>query len=134
MPAAQWVVDKNGTSSTAMVTIDNREFSDVSNTSVLPSQMTQFYAVEGSDDVFYFNGSVADTLSFIKVDEALVKDTKLGYKYVTAEEASVQTYLFNYLHGLALNKYLYTPAGKDSIVRVDENGESELPFDFDRKG
>ena len=106
-----------------MVTIDNREFSDVSNTSVLPSQMTQFYAVEGSDDVFYFNGSVADTLSFIKVDEALVKDTKLGYKYVTAEEASVQTYLFNYLHGLALNKYLYTPAGKDSIVRVDENGE-----------
>ena len=123
MPAAQWVVDKNGTSSTAMVTIDNREFSDVSNTSVLPSQMTQFYAVEGSDDVFYFNGSVADTLSFIKVDDALVKDTKLGYKYVTAEEASVQTYLFNYLHGLALNKYLYTPAGKDSIVRVDENGE-----------
>ena len=123
MPAAQWVVDKNGTSSTAMVTIDNREFSDVSNTSVLPSQMTQFYAVEGSDDVFYFNGSVADTLSFIKVDEALVKDTKLIDKYVTAEEASVQTYLFNYLHGLALNKYLYTPAGKDSIVRVDENGE-----------
>ena len=123
MPAAQWVVDKNGTSSTAMVTIDNREFSDVSNTSVLPSQMTQFYAVEGSDDVFYFNVSVADTLGFIKVDEALVKDTKLGYKYVTAEEASVQTYLFNYLHGLALNKYLYTPAGKDSIVRVDENGE-----------
>ena len=54
------------------ITIDNREFSDVSNTSVLPSQMTQFYAVEGSDDVFYFNGSVADTLSFIKVDEALV--------------------------------------------------------------
>ena len=123
MPAAQWVVDKNGTSSTAMVTIDNREFSDVSNTSVLPSQMTQFYAVEGSDDVFYFNGSVADTLSFIKVDDALVKDAKLGYKYVTAEEASVQTYLFNYLHGLALDKYLYTPAGKDSIVRVDENGE-----------
>lgn len=31
--------------------------------------------------------------------------------------------MFNYLHGLALNKYLYTPAGKDSIVRVDENGE-----------
>ena len=49
------------------------KFSDVSNTSVLPSQMTQFYAVEGSDDVFYFNGSVADTLSFIKVDEALVE-------------------------------------------------------------
>ena len=33
----------------------------------------------------------------------------------------MQTYTFNYLHGLSLDKYLYTPAGKDSIVRVDEN-------------
>ena len=62
-------------------------------------------------------------LSFIKVDEDLVKDAKLGYKYVSENEAKVQTYVFNYLHGLALDKYLYTPAGKDSIVRVNENGD-----------
>ena len=37
-------------------------------------------------------------------------------------EAKVQTYLFNYLHGLALDKYLNVPSGKDSIVRVDETG------------
>ena len=30
--------------------------------------------------------------------------------------------MFNYLHGLALDKYLNVPAGKDSIVRVDETG------------
>lgn len=46
----------------------------------------------------------------------------MGYKYVTENEAKVQTYLFNYLHGLAENKYLNTPSDKDSIVRVDENG------------
>lgn len=123
MPAAQWVVKKNGVSNTALVTIDNREFSDLSIDDVLPNNATQFFSVEGSTDVFYYpnNTNVADTLSFVKVADDLVKDTKLGYKYVSTEEALVQTYVFNYLHGLALDKYLYTPAGKDSIVRVDEN-------------
>ena len=124
MPAAQWVVEKKGTSSIAPVSITNREFSDDSyKTSYqIPSDM-QLFAVEGSaNEVFYFNGNQKDTVSFIKVDEDLVKDAKLGYKYVSENEAKVQTYLFNYLHGLALDKYLNVPSGKDSIVRVDETG------------
>ena len=56
----------------------------------------QLFAVEGSaNEVFYFNGNQKDTVSFIKVDEDLVKDAKLGYKYVSENEAKVQTYLFN---------------------------------------
>ena len=124
MPAAQWVVEKKGTSSIAPISITNREFSDDSyKTSYqIPSDM-QLFAVEGSaNEVFYFNGNQKDTVSFIKVDEDLVKDAKLGYKYVSENEAKVQTYLFNYLHGLALDKYLNVPSGKDSIVRVDETG------------
>ncbi len=124
MPAAQWVVEKKGTSSIAPISITNREFSDDSyKTSYqIPSDM-QLFAVEGSaNEVFYFNGDQKDTVSFIKVDEDLVKDAKLGYKYVSENEAKVQTYLFNYLHGLALDKYLNVPSGKDSIVRVDETG------------
>ncbi|MDD2953594.1 MAG: DUF6383 domain-containing protein [Parabacteroides sp.] len=128
MPAAQWVIKKNGTSSTATVTIDNREFSDLLiqntyGTQVLPDYATQFFAVEGSKDVFYYpvGSTVADTLSFEAVDANLLKNTKLGYKYVNKDSLKIQTYTFNYLHGLALDKYLYTPAGKDSIVRVDEN-------------
>ena len=124
MPAAQWVVEKKGTSSIAPISITNREFSDDSyKTSYqIPSDM-QLFAVEGSaNEVFYFNGNRKDTVSFIKVDEDLVKDAKLGYKYVSENEAKVQTYLFNYLHGLALDKYLNVPSGKDSIVRVDETG------------
>ena len=124
MPAAQWVVEKKGTSSIAPISITNREFSDDSyKTSYqIPSDM-QLFAVEGSaNEVFYFNGNQKDTVSFIKVDEDLVKDAKLGYKYVSENEATVQTYLFNYLHGLALDKYLNVPSGKDSIVRVDETG------------
>ena len=124
MPAAQWVVEKKGTSSIAPISITNSEFSDDSyKTSYqIPSDM-QLFAVEGSaNEVFYFNGNQKDTVSFIKVDEDLVKDAKLGYKYVSENEAKVQTYLFNYLHGLALDKYLNVPSGKDSIVRVDETG------------
>ena len=124
MPAAQWVVEKKGTSSIAPISITNREFSDDSyKTSYqIPSDM-QLFAVEGSaNEVFYFNGNQKDTVSFIKVDEDLVKDAKQGYKYVSENEAKVQTYLFNYLHGLALDKYLNVPSGKDSIVRVDETG------------
>ena len=124
MPAAQWVVEKKGTSSIAPISITNREFSDDSyKTSYqIPSDM-QLFAVEGTaNEVFYFNGNQKDTVSFIKVDEDLVKDAKLGYKYVSENEAKVQTYLFNYLHGLALDKYLNVPSGKDSIVRVDETG------------
>ena len=124
MPAAQWVVEKKGTSSIAPISITNREFSDDSYKTYyqIPSDM-QLFAVEGSaNEVFYFNGNQKDTVSFIKVDEDLVKDAKLGYKYVSENEAKVQTYLFNYLHGLALDKYLNVPSGKDSIVRVDETG------------
>ena len=124
MPAAQWVVEKKGTSSIAPISITNREFSDDSYKTFyqIPSDM-QLFAVEGSaNEVFYFNGNQKDTVSFIKVDEDLVKDAKLGYKYVSENEAKVQTYLFNYLHGLALDKYLNVPSGKDSIVRVDETG------------
>ena len=127
IPAAQWVVEKNGTSNTATVNITNREFNDrLKTTSPL-----QFFKVEGSDDVFCFYGHGPDTLSFKKVADELVADKKLGYKYVSADEAKVQTYTFNYLHGLALDKYLYTPAGKDSIVRVDENdGKSNFRLEL----
>ena len=135
IPAAQWVVTKNGTASTSSITIQNREFNDIeeyvqvgsdtyyNDVLGLNNKTIQLYAVKDSKDVFFYNGSTgqADTLSFIPVTDA--KNLKVGYRYLTDDSVRVQTYVFNYLHGLALDKYLYTPAGKDSIVRVDENGD-----------
>ena len=121
MPAAQWAIVKNGTSSTAPVTVKNREFPELSDSAVaLNNKTVQLYAVDGSDDVFFYNGTVADTLSVTKVEDSLAKDLKLGYRYVSEDSAKVQTYVFNYLHGLALDKYLNVD---ESAVRVDENGE-----------
>ncbi|MDB9152357.1 DUF6383 domain-containing protein [Parabacteroides distasonis] len=130
MPAAQWVVTKNGISSTSSISIQNREFNDKAESGVYPTVKiptnVQLYAVKDSKDVFFYttngdNESVADTVSFVAINDA--KDLKIGYRYVPEDSAMVQTYVFNYLHGLALDKYLYTPAGKDSIVRVNENGD-----------
>lgn len=121
MPAAQWAIVKNGTSSTPPVTVKNREFPELSESAVaLNNKTVQLYAVDGSDDVFFYNGTVADTLSVTKVEDSLAKDLKLGYRYVSEDSAKVQTYVFNYLHGLALDKYLNVD---ESAVRVDENGE-----------
>ena len=118
MPAAQWYVEKQGTSSTAPVTITNREFSDRGlngNLQAFKSGDNVFFTVNN----FTYNGS-RDTLEFIKVDNPT--DAHMGYKYVTKEQASVETYVFNYLHGLSLENGLNTPSDKDSLVRVDETG------------
>lgn len=130
MPAAQWVVKKNGTSATASVSITNREFSDLAHSTVIAdNKAIQFFAVAGSKDVFYYNGSAADTLRFNKVADELVKDAKLGYKYVTENDAKVQTFTFNYLHGLALDKYLVVE--ENGVVRVDEkDGKSSFRLEI----
>ena len=119
MPAAQWYVQKQGSSSTAPVTITNREFSDqgvFGNLQAFKSGDNVFFVVNN----FMYAGS-RDTLEFIKVTNTT--DAHLGYKYVSKEDASAQIYNFNYLHGLSLENGLNTPIDKDSLVRVDETGE-----------
>ena len=127
MPAAQWLVQKQGTSSTAPIKIINREFFDQNdNYGYLGEDGSplQAFTAGAANRVMFTAGEFAgDTLEFIPVSDASKKDAHLGYKYVTPEKASVETYYFNYLSGLALDKGLNTPSDKDSLVRVDENGD-----------
>ena len=121
MPAAQWYVKQNGDIATAPVTITNREFSDLSDNANYQN-LQAFQAEDGS--VFFLGGAFAqDTLKFIPVSDASKADSLLGYKHVDEEQASVETYVFNYLHGLSKDNGLNTPSDKDSLVRVDETGE-----------
>ena len=123
MPAAQWYVKQNGTSTTSPVSIMNREFFDVVQGGLGIDNIQLFNAGNGR---VFFTGTGAfanDTLEFIPVSDASKADSKLGYKYVDEKQASVETYYFNYLSGLALDKGLNTPSTKDSLVRVDETGE-----------
>ena len=123
MPAAQWYVKQNGSSTTSPVSIMNREFFDVEQGGLGIDNIQLFNAGDGR---VFFTGIEAfanDTLEFIPVSDASKADANLGYKYVDEEQASVETYYFNYLSGLALDKGLNTPSTKDSLVRVDETGE-----------
>ena len=128
MPAAQWLIQKEGTSSTAPIKIINREFFDqkegTNNYFGVNGSSLQAFNAGAANRIFFTAGEFAnDTLEFIPVSDASKKDAYLGYKYVDAEKASVETYYFNYLSGLALDKGLNTPSDKDSLVRVDETGE-----------
>ena len=120
MPAAQWYVKQNGSSTTAPVTITNREFGE----KII--NVANFQLFNAGDGRVFFTGSKSfanDTLEFIPVSDASKKDPYVGYKYVDEEQASVETYYFNYLSGLAQDKGLNTPSDKDSLVRVDETGD-----------
>ena len=118
MPAAQWYVQQQGNTATAPVTITNREFNDLKF-----NQGNMAQAFKTADGHYFFGAGPfgMDTLEFIPVTN--VKDSKLGYKYVTPEQASIESYVFDYLHGLSLEYGLNTPADQDSLVRVDETGE-----------
>ena len=129
IPAAQWYVEKQGTISSAPITITNREFFDNENgvDKLGPDYQYQLFAVDGEEDTYFFrsNGAFSnDTVKFIPVKD--VKDAKQGYKYVDEKTSTVETYVFNYLHGLAASSEvgLNTPIAKDSLVRVDETGET----------
>ena len=127
IPAAQWYVEKQGTISSAPITITNREFFDNYEKDLGPNHQYQLFAVDGEEDTYFFrsNGAFSnDTVKFIPVKD--VKDAKQGYKYVDEQTSTVETYVFNYLHGLAASSEvgLNTPIAKDSLVRVDETGET----------
>ena len=129
IPAAQWYVEKQGTIDSAPLKIWNREFFDnenkVNNAATFGKDY-QYQAFQGPDGSVFFRGGAfdGDTVKFIPVTNKT--DAKLGYKYVDEKTSTVETYVFNYLHGLAASSEvgLNTPIAKDSLVRVDETGET----------
>ncbi len=131
IPAAQWYVEQQGSISSAPLKIWNREFFDNVNTingNETFGSNAQYQAFQGPDGTVFFRGGAFanDTVKFIPVSDASKADTKLGYKYVDEKTSTVETYVFNYLHGLAASSEvgLNTPIAKDSLVRVDETGET----------
>ena len=135
IPAAQWYVERQGSISSAPLKIWNREFydqdvdmdGDGADDDYFGDDY-QYQAFQGPDGSVFFRGGAfdGDTVKFIPVSDASKADAKLGYKYVDEKTSTVETYVFNYLHGLAASSEvgLNTPIAKDSLVRVDETGET----------
>ena len=114
MPAAQWVVKSVGT----IATITNREFKNQLETPAL--------MYKAGDNYFYYG---KDTMEFIPVTKT--DDSKLGYKYLSADTLSDHVFTFNYLHELAMDKPINTKLASDSVVWVDKDG-NKMTFSLER--
>ena len=131
MPAYQWVVLKEytettGTKKFSPVKIANREFDE--NFAYTGIQLKQAegakYMYVGSNKI---NGAyviATDSLEFVKVSDASIKDPNLGYLKLTKEELAVNKYTFNYWHPYADDKFI-AQSLKDSTLTV-LNGEDKV--------
>ena len=130
MPAYQWVVLTKYTQSkskpTSPVVITNREFANL-------EADFQLYTKEGAQYMYLKtaqNSDViipADSVKFVAVPQASIKDQYLGYKKLTKEELTVNKYTFNYWHPYADDKFI-AQSSKDSTLTVFE-GKSAFRID-----
>ena len=135
MPAYQWVVLKEytetvGTKKFSPVKIANREFDeDFAYTGIqLKQSEGAKYMYVGSNKISNADFVIAtDSLEFVKVSAASVKDRKLGYLRLEKEELTVNKYTFNYWHPYADDKYI-AQSSKDSTLTVF-GGEEAFKID-----
>ena len=117
MPAYQWVVLKTMHSDKAIetspVVITNREFPQFTAT-------VQFTKNEKGELVgnASIDNKVLSAVTFDALEESLIKDAKLGYKYISDAELSVNKYKFNYLNPFTPDYWIANGDGKDSLLYV----------------
>ena len=62
-----------------------------------------------------------DGVTFVQItDSAIIKDKKLGYKYLAKNELIVNKYKFNYLNPFTQDYWIANGADKDSLIYVKE--------------
>ena len=114
MPAFQWVVEKNRTTSemaaTSPIKITNREFENV----VVDASL-QLYT-DGPSKL----AGVEITSANFTADPANVKaNPYVGYRFLNADSLTVTTYKLRYLHEFADDKYMGTSSdAADSVLYV----------------
>ena len=153
MPAYQWVVLKKYTNTpasraTSPVMIANREFDtdfEYVGVQLMKKEGAKFMSVNGSmmstskwgwdtnedgeNDYYPEILSGKDSIEFVAVPAASVKDQYLGYKKINKDSLLVNKYTFNYWHPYADDKFI-AKSDKDSTLTVldgkDAFGISEI--------
>jgi len=94
IPAFQWIVEKtrkNDTDNTSPIRITNREFS-------ITLPVTQLNTTDDGAELGY---GYVKPAGFTAVPDAQKANPYLGYKFISQEESTVFTYVFNYLNTFA---------------------------------
>ena len=116
MPAYQWVITKTlnseASQATSPIKVVNREFLDTYNNVQL--RLNDKNEIDASYDLL-------DGVTFVQItDSAIIKDKKLGYKYLAKNELIVNKYKFNYLNPFTQDYWIANGADKDSLIYVKE--------------
>ena len=116
MPAYQWVITKTlnseASQATSPIKVVNREFLETYNNVQL--RLNDKNEIDASYDLL-------DGVTFVQItDSAIIKDKKLGYKYLAKNELIVNKYKFNYLNPFTQDYWIANGADKDSLIYVKE--------------
>ena len=118
MPAYQWVVTKTLSTATSLatspITITNREKPNKKWNNVQLRLNDKGEIIASSSE---FNNVTFDQIK----DSTIIKDKKLGYKYLSNNELIVNKYKFNYLNPFTQDYWIANGADKDSLIYVKQD-------------
>ncbi|WP_102407185.1 DUF6383 domain-containing protein [Parabacteroides bouchesdurhonensis] len=138
MPAYQWLIwrtqEAESLASSSPVMLTNREFDG--QTSTIQLAKDDEGKIMTASSLFGLNVA---SLNFDQIeDSAIIKDEKLGYKWLKPSDLLVEKYKFNYLHPYSDDKWIGRNAknSKDSILYAqDELGSfTLLEGNYDKYG
>ena len=117
MPAYQWVITKTLSSEISQATsplkIINREFPTATSWANLQLRLNDEGEIVTGDILL-------GDASFIQItDSAIIKDKKLGYKYIPSQDLQITKYQFNYLNPFTQD-YWIANGTNDSLVYVKQ--------------
>ena len=123
MPAYQWVVTKTLSTATSLatspITITNREFPNKKWNNVQLRLNDKGEIIASSSE---FNNVTFDQIK----DSTIIKDKKLGYKYLSNNELIVNKYKFNYLNPFTQDYWIANGADKDSLIYVKQDANEYI--------
>ena len=122
MPAYQWVITKTlnseASQATSPIKVVNREFLETYNNVQLRLNDKGEIIASSSE----FNNVTFDQIK----DSTIIKDKKLGYKYLSNNELIVNKYKFNYLNPFTQDYWIANGADKDSLIYVKQDANEYI--------
>ena len=127
MPAYQWVITKTLSAEvsqeTSPVKIVNREFPAAKAWNNVQFRLNE----DGEIYTTTANATELNKVTFVQItDSAIIKDKKLGYKYIESKDLQVNKYKFNYLNPFSMDQWIANGEEGDSLIYVKEDAGSYI--------
>ena len=129
MPAYQWVILQNQEAlpNSSTLNVINREFAANNVSSVQLTKNGDGNIVTTGVGIAALNGvaltfdKIGGNPNIIEADSAIIKDERLGYKYIANADLDVTKFKFNYLHAFNHDKWIGLSGSSDSVLYVQDD-------------